>query len=92
MQRYNELCKRAIELSEEGSLSEETYNIAFRTLVEALKNCVNVNNSNSTVVDLSNSVHCIREAEEEDQGSLAAKPSRKRNTNRKRKVSFEVDG
>ncbi|KAM5580194.1 protein FAR-RED IMPAIRED RESPONSE 1 [Rosa sericea] len=91
VQRYNDLCKRALELSEEGSLSEETYNIAFRTLVEALKNCVNVNNSNATVVDLSSSVHGIREAEEENQGSLAAKPSRKRNTNRKRKVQAEQD-
>ncbi|XP_008229655.1 PREDICTED: protein FAR-RED IMPAIRED RESPONSE 1 [Prunus mume] len=91
VQRYNDLCKRAIELSEEGSISEETYNIAFRTLVEALKNCVNVNNSNNTVVDFSGTVHSIREAEEENQGSLASKTSRKKITNRKRKVQAEQD-
>ncbi|KAK6918045.1 MULE transposase domain [Dillenia turbinata] len=43
VQRYNELCKRAIELGEEGSLSQERYNIAVRTLDDALKNCVNDN-------------------------------------------------
>ncbi|PQQ08144.1 protein FAR-RED IMPAIRED RESPONSE 1 [Prunus yedoensis var. nudiflora] len=78
-------------LSEEGSISEETYNIAFRTLVEALKNLVNVNNSNNTVVDFSGTVHSIREAEEENQGSLASKTSRKKITNRKRKVQAEQD-
>ncbi|KAK4480787.1 hypothetical protein RD792_011638 [Penstemon davidsonii] len=44
VQRYNDLCRRAIELGEEGSLSEENYKIASRALVEALKNCVNINN------------------------------------------------
>ncbi|KAM1113081.1 hypothetical protein ACFX13_046729 [Malus domestica] len=92
VQRYNDLCKRAIELSEEGSSSEETYNIALRTLVEALKNCVNVNNSNGTVIEFSGTVHGIREAEEENQGSPAAKAIRKRNTNRKRKVPAKQDG
>lgn len=87
VQRYNELCKWAIELSEEGSVSEETYNIAFRVLVEALKNCVNVNNSISNAAETSSNFLSICETAEENQGSLVAKTVRKKNTNRKRKVS-----
>ncbi|KAK8588581.1 hypothetical protein V6N12_023010 [Hibiscus sabdariffa] len=85
VQRYNDLCKQAIELSEQGSLSEESYNIAFRVLVEALKNCVNVNNSCISAVESTGNVQGLREAEEENQGSIASKSSKKKNTNRKRK-------
>jgi hypothetical protein len=70
-----------IELSEEGSLSEESYSISFRALVEALENCVNVNNSNINIG--------VRE-EEENQRSLRAKTSKKKSTYKKRKVSSEV--
>jgi hypothetical protein len=85
-QRYNDLCKRAIELSEEGSLSEESYNVAIRTLVNSLKNCVHVNNSNGNGAEAGNNGCSLREAEE-NQSTLAVKPSKKRNTTRKRKVS-----
>ncbi|KAH7533614.1 hypothetical protein FEM48_Zijuj04G0150400 [Ziziphus jujuba var. spinosa] len=91
VQRYNDLCKHAIELSEEGSLSEETYNIAFRALVEALRNCVDVNNHNNNAVEYSTNVHGVREMEEENQGSLVVKTSRKKNTNKKRKVQADQD-
>ncbi|KAJ1402866.1 protein FAR-RED IMPAIRED RESPONSE 1 isoform X1 [Sesbania bispinosa] len=90
VQRYNDLCKRAIELSEEGSLSEESYNVAIRALVDALKNCVLVNNSNNNGADTSNNAYSLREAEE-NQGNLALKPSKKRSTARKRKVQLEQD-
>lgn len=90
VQRYNDLCKQAIELSEEGSLSEESYGIAFRALVEALKNCVNVNNSTTiNAAESSSNAHSVRE-EEENQVSLRAKTSKKKNTYKKRKVSFGV--
>ncbi|KAK9041172.1 hypothetical protein V6N11_016287 [Hibiscus sabdariffa] len=85
VQRYNDLCKQAIELSEQGSLSEESYNIAFRVLVEALKNCVNVNNSCISAIESTGNVQGLREAEEENQGSIASKSSKKKTTNRKRK-------
>jgi hypothetical protein len=78
-----------IELSEEGSLSEESYSISFRALVEALENCVNVNNSNINIAESSSNVHGVRE-EEENQGSLRAKTSKKKSTYKKRKVSSEV--
>lgn len=88
VQRYNDLCKLAIEMSEEASLSEESYNIAFRTLVEALKNCVNVNNCNNSAAESDGHALAHREAEEENQGCHcnAAKPSKKKNPVRKRKV------
>ncbi|XP_031377508.1 protein FAR-RED IMPAIRED RESPONSE 1 isoform X1 [Punica granatum] len=91
VQRYNDLCRRAIQLSEEGSLSEETYRIAFRALVEALKNCVNVNNSSSAGAESSNGIIGLREIELENQGNLASRTSKKRTTNRKRKVQEESD-
>ncbi|GMI92369.1 CHLOROPLAST DIVISION MUTANT 25, FAR1-related sequence 4 [Hibiscus trionum] len=45
VRRYNDLCRRAIILSEEGSLSQESYNLALSALKEAMKQCVSVNNS-----------------------------------------------
>ncbi|KAJ4826605.1 hypothetical protein Tsubulata_034822 [Turnera subulata] len=88
VQRYNDLCKLAIEMSEEGSLSEESYNIAFRTLVEALKNCVNVNNCNNSISESSGLSLVQHEPDDENQGagSLAPKSSKKKNPVRKRKV------
>ncbi|GMI81579.1 CHLOROPLAST DIVISION MUTANT 25, FAR1-related sequence 4 [Hibiscus trionum] len=45
VRRYNDLCRRAIILSEEGSLSQESYNLALSAIKEARKQCVGVNNS-----------------------------------------------
>ena len=45
VRQCRDLCRRAIILSEEGSLSQESYNLALSTIKEALKQCVNVNNS-----------------------------------------------
>lgn len=85
VQRYNELCTRAIELGEEGSLSEGSYKIAFSSLVEVLKNCVNVNN-NKNVGESSSSALCFRNFSEENFGSLAIKTTKKRCANRKQKA------
>lgn len=90
MQRYNHLCKQAIELSEEGSLSEESYSVAFRALGEALKHCVNVNDCTINVAESSSKAHGLRE-EEDNQGSLRAKTYKKKNTYKRRKVSSEVN-
>ncbi|KAI7980144.1 Protein FAR-RED IMPAIRED RESPONSE 1 [Camellia lanceoleosa] len=89
VQRYNDLCKRAIELGEEGSVSEDRYNIAFRALVESLKNCVDVNNRNAA--ESSGNALCLREIEEEHQRSLAINTSKKKPANRKRKVQSEPE-
>ncbi|XP_047333857.1 protein FAR-RED IMPAIRED RESPONSE 1 [Impatiens glandulifera] len=88
VQRYNDLCRRAIELSEEGSLSEENYKIAFRTFVDALNNCVNVNNRN--VTESTSNALSIREMEEENQGHVGNRTI-KRKTTKKRKVQLEPE-
>ncbi|XP_050210405.1 protein FAR1-RELATED SEQUENCE 4 isoform X2 [Mercurialis annua] len=49
VRRYNDLCRRAIILGEEGSLSEESYNITLHAIKEALKQCASVNNSMENV-------------------------------------------
>lgn len=89
VQRYNDLCRRAIELSEEGSLCEENYNIAFRALVDALKNCVNVNNR-AAVEYNSNSV-VVRSVEEDSQLIQAIKTNKKKSASKKRKLHQEPD-
>ncbi|KAH8512477.1 hypothetical protein H0E87_005939 [Populus deltoides] len=48
VRRYNDLCRRAIILGEEGSLSQESYNIALCAIREALKQCASLNNSAET--------------------------------------------
>ncbi|XP_019193967.1 PREDICTED: protein FAR1-RELATED SEQUENCE 4 isoform X2 [Ipomoea nil] len=40
---YNDLCRRAIILGEEGSLSQESYNIAVSAIKEAIRQCATVN-------------------------------------------------
>ncbi|KAK7824174.1 protein far-red impaired response 1 [Quercus suber] len=80
----------AIELSEEGSLSEESYSISFRALVEALKNCVNVNNISISAAESSGNGLVLRE-EEESRGSLGAKTTKKKSAYKKRKVPVEPD-
>uniref|UniRef100_A0A7N0TF99 Protein FAR1-RELATED SEQUENCE n=1 Tax=Kalanchoe fedtschenkoi TaxID=63787 RepID=A0A7N0TF99_KALFE len=86
IQRYNYLCKRAIELCEEGSLSQDNYSVAIRFLVEALKNCVNENDSNKNVGD-SNNASILKE----HHGSLAFKRNKKRNPNKKRRALSETE-
>ncbi|KAF5779582.1 putative transcription factor FAR family [Helianthus annuus] len=86
VQLYNDLCKHAIQLGEEGSLSEESYDIAFRALVEALKTCVNVNNKES-----SNSAISFRDVEDENLGGVSVKTSKRKSVSKKRKVPLEPE-
>ncbi|CAA2966309.1 FAR-RED IMPAIRED RESPONSE 1 isoform X1 [Olea europaea subsp. europaea] len=86
VQKYNDICKRAIELAEEGSRSEESYSIAYRALGEALKNCVNVNRSAADYSSNATSLCC---AEEENQIVQATKTNKKKSTNKKRKLQSE---
>lgn len=85
VQQYNELCKHAIALGEEGSLSEESYNIVFRAISEALNTCVNVNNK-SVAESSSNSI-CLRDIEEENPDALNTKMNKKKTVTKRRKVS-----
>ncbi|EPS62367.1 hypothetical protein M569_12422, partial [Genlisea aurea] len=43
VQRYNDLCRRAVILGEEGSLSVESYDAAHKAVNEALCHCVHTN-------------------------------------------------
>ncbi|KAG5543665.1 hypothetical protein RHGRI_016429 [Rhododendron griersonianum] len=68
-QRYNNLCQRAFKLGDEGSLSQESYNIAFNALEKALKKCESVKNSIQSVLDPgSPSVDALHDFDEGTQG------------------------
>lgn len=91
LQRFDDLCKRAIKLGEEGSLSEETYEIAFQALEEALKHCVGVNSSGKSVLESSTyGIHGLINTE--NHGKSVAKAAKKKKTYKKRKVQFEQEG
>ncbi|XVE67561.1 hypothetical protein DITRI_Ditri08aG0170300 [Diplodiscus trichospermus] len=51
MQRFNDLCQRAFKLGDEGSLSQESYNIALNALEEGLRKCESVNYSIPNVTE-----------------------------------------
>lgn len=91
MQRYNDLCSRAIKLGEEGSLSQESFNFALRALEDAFGNCVSMNNCNKNLTETGTSgtpgLLCI---EDESQRSMA-KTNKKKNPTKKRKVNSEQD-
>lgn len=86
-QRFNDLCKRAIKLGEEGSLSEEVFNIAQQALEEALKHCVGVNNAAKSVFEPNTlSVHGFLDNEAENYWNTTAKSSKKKKIYKRRKV------
>ncbi|BBG99827.1 FAR1-related sequence 2 [Prunus dulcis] len=92
VQRFNDLCKLAVKLGEEGSLSPETYHIAFQALEAALKHCVDANNSVRTVSEANMSAnHGFNDAEEVNPSSNMAKSSKKKKTYKKRKAQTEQD-
>ncbi|KAJ0087861.1 hypothetical protein Patl1_33217 [Pistacia atlantica] len=90
VQRFNDLCKRAIRLGEEGSLSQVAYDIAFQALEEALKHCVGVNNSVKGILEANTlSGQGFLDIEEESRGNNMAKSSKKKKAYKKRKVCPE---
>lgn len=92
VQRYNDLCKRALKLSEEGSLSQESYNIAFHALEEAFGNCISANNSSKTLAEAGTSAaHGLLCIEEDNQSRSLNKTNKKKNPTKKRKVNSEQE-
>ncbi|XP_057956628.1 protein FAR-RED ELONGATED HYPOCOTYL 3 isoform X2 [Malania oleifera] len=92
VQRYNDLCQRAMKLGEEGSISQESYNIAVRALEEVFGNCVSVNNSCRNPVDAGTSAtHGLLCIEEENQSRIMSKSNKKKNPAKKKKVNSEQD-
>ncbi|KAL7086581.1 hypothetical protein ACP275_13G010100 [Erythranthe tilingii] len=94
LQRYNDLCQKAIKLGEEGSLSQESYNMTLRALEDAFENCLNANNCNRNLLEAGPSaspgILCI---EEDIQSGSLSKTNKKKNNNttKKRKVNMEQD-
>ncbi|CAN1181028.1 Protein FAR-RED ELONGATED HYPOCOTYL 3 [Linum perenne] len=92
VQRYNDLCQRAIKLSEEGSLSQESYNIVFRAVEEAFGNCLSVNNSNKSLPEaVTSTAHGLICAEEDSQSRSMHKTNKKKNPTKKRKGGLEQE-
>jgi len=92
VQRYNELCQRAMKLSEEGSLSQESYSFAIHALDEAFGSCVNTNNSGKSLVEAGTSdTHGLLCIEEDNQSRSTGKTNKKKNPTKKRKVNSESE-
>ncbi|KAJ6967449.1 far-red impaired responsive family protein [Populus alba x Populus x berolinensis] len=92
VQRYNDLCQRALKLSEEASLSQESYNIAFRALGEVFGNCISINNSNKSLVEAGTSTtHGLLCIEDDNQNRSMTKTNKKKNQTKKRK-EITTDG
>ncbi|KAI4338963.1 hypothetical protein MLD38_023961 [Melastoma candidum] len=89
--RYNDLCRKAISLSEEGSVSEQTYSIAFRALTETLKNCVKMNNSNNLIGEITGNVLSGCDIDLLDRGAEAKRAGKRKKSNIKRKVQEGPD-
>ncbi|KAI5411086.1 protein FAR-RED ELONGATED HYPOCOTYL 3 [Lathyrus oleraceus] len=92
VQRYNDLCHRSLKLSEEGSLSQDSYSIAFHALNEAHKSCVSVNNINKSPTEAGTSgAHGQLSIEEDTQSRNMGKSNKKKNPTKKKKVNSEAE-
>lgn len=92
VQRYNDLCHRSLKLSEEGSLSQDSYSIAFHALNEAHKSCVSVNNSSKSPTEAGTSgAHGQLSIEEDTQSRNMGKSNKKKNPTKKKKVNSEAE-
>ncbi|KAL6570520.1 Protein FAR-RED ELONGATED HYPOCOTYL 3 [Orobanche gracilis] len=92
LERYNDICQKAIKLSEEGSFSEESYNISLCALDDAFDNCLNANYSNKNLLEAGHSaspgILCV---EGDIQSGSFSKTSKKKSAAKKRKVNMETD-
>lgn len=90
--RYNGLCQRAMKLSEEGSLSQESYSIAFRALEEAYGTCLSVNTSSKSLVEaVTSPTHGLICIEEDNQSRNTSKTNKKKNPTKKKKGNTEQE-
>ncbi|KAM7505672.1 hypothetical protein LguiB_004576 [Lonicera macranthoides] len=92
IQRYNDLCRRAFKLGDEGSLYQESYNIAFNALEEALRKCENVNNSIQSMLEPSLPIQGLHDFEEvTTQGNCASKTNKMNSVSKKGRVQPEPE-
>ncbi|KAK6931907.1 FAR1 DNA binding domain [Dillenia turbinata] len=89
VERYNDLCRRAFKLSNECSLSQETYKVAFNKLEEALRECESINSSSlQREMEPLPSPH-MHHHEEVDQANSNTKKSKNDNLSNKSKTEPE---
>lgn len=91
VQRYNDLCQRAMKLSEEASMSQDSYGLAAHSLEQTFGNCVSMNNSKKILTEAGTSgMHGLLCGEDDTQSRNMSmsltKTSKKRNPTKKRKV------
>ncbi|KAL5577426.1 hypothetical protein UlMin_019125, partial [Ulmus minor] len=92
VQLYNDICQRAFKLSDEGSLSQETYNIAYNALEEALRKCESINNLLQTTKEPSlPSTHGPQRFEEVNKDNRTSKPNKKNEASEKAQVHSEPE-
>ncbi|GAA0175189.1 hypothetical protein LIER_28417 [Lithospermum erythrorhizon] len=90
LQRYNDLCARAVKLGEEGSLSQESYVLALRALDDAFGNCVALNTSKKNLAEPGTSTTPpLLSIVEDEQSRGTGKSNKKKNPSKKRKVPME---
>ncbi|XP_019105676.2 protein FAR-RED ELONGATED HYPOCOTYL 3 isoform X1 [Beta vulgaris subsp. vulgaris] len=91
VQRYNDLCNRAMKLGEEGSLSQESYALTLRALDEAFTNCIGVNNACKILPEVGTSAaHGLLSIEDSSPSRSFSKTAKKKNPTKKRKVNAEA--
>ncbi|OIW08954.1 hypothetical protein TanjilG_05930 [Lupinus angustifolius] len=86
VRRFNDLCRRAIILGEEGSLSQESYFIALGAITDAFKRCANLNSVENDMRPDASATHVVSNVEEEYQSIIASNnkaPDPKLNTGNK---------
>ncbi|GKV17999.1 hypothetical protein SLEP1_g28436 [Rubroshorea leprosula] len=92
VQRYNDLCQRGFRLGDEGSLSQESYDIALNALEEALRKCESVNSSTPSIsVPTSPPRRGPHDIEEANHGNSTSKAKKKNGTSQKRQVNQEPE-
>ncbi|KAK7261562.1 hypothetical protein RIF29_27876 [Crotalaria pallida] len=72
VRRFNDLCRRAIILGEEGSLSQDSYYIALGAISEAFKRCTNFNSVENDMRPDGSANHVVYNVEEEYQSIIAS--------------------
>ncbi|XP_061358573.1 protein FAR-RED IMPAIRED RESPONSE 1-like [Gastrolobium bilobum] len=88
VKRYNNLCTRAFELGDEGSLSHESYIFAVNALEEALRKCESLNDSIQNVIEPNSPIFGSQEV---IPGNNAGHKSKKSSTFKKRQVCPEPE-
>ncbi|KAJ1411721.1 Zinc finger, PMZ-type [Sesbania bispinosa] len=85
VQRFNDLCRRAIILSEIGSFCEDSHRIASQALEEVYKHCMNANNSTRSTLEPNNlALNGFVDVEEKNYGCHRTKSTKKRKSYNKR--------